>query len=67
MDYQPDDAEHGEILRSLLHKAQQCEGAAHVEGTWNGIPFIAIVAVGANVGLVKKYAKQGALRLFCEE
>lgn len=53
----------GHVVLRLLRHAAKVEGMSHIEGTWNGAPFILMAATGANVGLVKQYTRTGGLIL----
>lgn len=53
----------GDLLLELLQHAQRTEGAVEVKGDWQGMPYMIVVAVGANAGLLEKYARSGTLRL----
>jgi len=55
------------FLNALLERSASSEQAIEVEGMLEGHPFYLIVCVGANAGLMKKYAHEGSLKLVKED
>lgn len=53
----------GELLIKLLRRAKKTECVIHADFEWNDLPAYAIVAVGANVGIVKRLLAGGGLVL----
>lgn len=52
-----------DLLLKAFRFSEQHEQAAEIKGEWDGKPFLIIVAVGAQAGLLERYARKGVLRL----
>ncbi len=57
----------GDLLARMFRRAEKQEQAIELKGTFEGKPFLVIVAVGAKAGLLEKYARAGTLLLTPED